>query len=532
MTTPRAHHDGDTLQPLLTKLLDGELDAAGHEQLEQLVLNDEHARRRYMDVMEVHALVRWKLRWVDAVDASEEVRVDGGSPSAFGWMRWALAAAIVLAGVLTILIVNSFEDDAAGPTRPGKVTVAMLTQSRDVVWAEGSTVPQMGESIEAGQLALASGRAQLMFESGAVVDLQGPAQFEMTGTNRGTLSRGELLAWVPERASGFIIDTPAGHVVDLGTEFALRIDDDGEGSLHVFQGRVELHKPNQAVEVLGAHQAMRLDREGRWHRRQTPDPPPARQYLTLWLNAEFAASDDDGAMRRPWLNLAGGSWAMKPAISQAAPRWMPQALAGQPALRFGPDTAPLRTIPAKLGDSHTIAVVFADRADHEATGQLLNLFGPPQVVLETTGRPRRLQARHYDGRISAAELLSPPLNAGQPVVAVYRVEGSTGPSSQASSQASPQARLWINGQPCGKTTVPFALGQDSSKSIGGHPTGAAPFHGDLAELLIYDAALPDETIDQLHDHLLRHYNVESITPERPEGPSDPPLSTNPQENAR
>ena len=55
---------------------------------------------------------------------------------------------------------------------------------------------------------------------------------------------GKVTANVPPRAIGFRIDTPDMEVIDLGTEFALRVDPAGESRLHVLEGEVEARKEN------------------------------------------------------------------------------------------------------------------------------------------------------------------------------------------------------------------------------------------------------------------------------------------------
>jgi len=117
-----------------------------------------------------------------------------------------------------------------------------------------------GSNLRAGQrVMLVVGLAEIQFEVGAVVVLQGPADFEIKDAGRGYLYRGRAVAHVPERARGFVIDSPKGRVVDLGTEFGIAVDQSGETEVHVLEGRVEARLPGQSQPVeLRAAEALRV----------------------------------------------------------------------------------------------------------------------------------------------------------------------------------------------------------------------------------------------------------------------------------
>ncbi|MFC4993591.1 FecR domain-containing protein [Rubritalea tangerina] len=71
--------------------------------------------------------------------------------------------------------------------------------------------------------------------------LEGPAHYTITGDNHGQLAYGKFVAKVPKGAEGFTVDYPNGKVVDLGTEFGVQLDRNGDLSVGVFEGEVELH---------------------------------------------------------------------------------------------------------------------------------------------------------------------------------------------------------------------------------------------------------------------------------------------------
>jgi hypothetical protein len=132
----------------------------------------------------------------------------------------------------------------------GKI-VAQLTDAVDCQWQLGdshvSSLPSplsalpLGTEFRAGQkLNLAAGLAELAFDSGAKVILHGPAQFNVADALGGHLQIGKLTAKVPHSAAGFTVATPGGKVVDLGTEFGVKVNDEGHMDVVVYVGNVQI----------------------------------------------------------------------------------------------------------------------------------------------------------------------------------------------------------------------------------------------------------------------------------------------------
>ncbi len=64
-------------------------------------------------------------------------------------------------------------------------------------------------------------------------------EFDVFGLDHIAMVTGRVTANVPPQAIGFRIDTPDMEVVDLGTEFALKVDSSGKSRLVVLEGEVE-----------------------------------------------------------------------------------------------------------------------------------------------------------------------------------------------------------------------------------------------------------------------------------------------------
>ena len=99
------------------------------------------------------------------------------------------------------------------------------------------------------RLELLSGLAEIEFNAGSRVILEGPVIFEPDSTGAGFLQLGKLTAAVPKRAAGFTIQTPIATVVDLGTEFGVEVDRSGVTEMHVFQGQIEVTSSGETATI-------------------------------------------------------------------------------------------------------------------------------------------------------------------------------------------------------------------------------------------------------------------------------------------
>ncbi|MDP3071193.1 MAG: LamG-like jellyroll fold domain-containing protein [Opitutaceae bacterium] len=135
--------------------------------------------------------------------------------------------------------------------------VARLTGAKDARWAVASLHP--GDRLEKNRrLELTAGLAEITFDSGARVTIEGPATLAIASAWGGTLHRGTLKASVPPEAIGFQISHPAVEVVDLGTEFTMIADGRGAAEVLVLKGEVEA-----APRSGGAESILLRERESR-----------------------------------------------------------------------------------------------------------------------------------------------------------------------------------------------------------------------------------------------------------------------------
>jgi ferric-dicitrate binding protein FerR (iron transport regulator) len=319
---------------VLSSAILGQPDAA----LADLLRQSPETRRAYVELMHLHADLRWELcgsRSVvvppmssDALNTSPNRARSAPQAASLRWSGWAGAAVAAVAalaiGLWTLMPIQQGESeiaarsgDSQGVTDSG--SVATLTRSQNVRFVPGQPAFSVGSELPRGPISLVSGTAQIMFESTAVVDLEGPCTFDMTGPNRGRLVAGTLVAHVPPHAHGFIIDLPNGaKIIDLGTRFRIHAAPDGQARVVVIEGAVDLicegHKPirlaaGQSRQTLadGSPASVSDDPSARWLARvyQTAQDPSVIAY--------YGFDWPEGADRSMAPNLAANS-SVGPAI--------------------------------------------------------------------------------------------------------------------------------------------------------------------------------------------------------------------------
>lgn len=159
--------------------------------------------------------------------------------------KLALAASLVLcACTLGLLFLTPGPHRGDGPLTQAEVTdegCAVLVDVVGAQWASDGGAWQVGMSVPAGKVKLQSGLARLEFYSGASVTLEGNSELEIVSVNEAKCRFGQMRVHVPPHARGFKLMTPDAKVVDLGTEFGLKVSDSGKSDVHVFDGEVEVY---------------------------------------------------------------------------------------------------------------------------------------------------------------------------------------------------------------------------------------------------------------------------------------------------
>lgn len=262
------------LYNLADRMAAGVITPAQRDRLETLLRDDAEAQRRYVIYLDLHAQLHWNLRG----PAAERIHDTPASPGPMASLRTvgvSLAASAMIALALIAWFVSSPEPRTPSPEPSA---VAMLSNlSEDAVFTESSASMRLGAELDPGSIHLTAGSAQVMFKSGAVVDLTGPCVFEMTGPNRGYLHRGRLEAFVRAEARGFTVASPVGVVTDLGTAFDFTCQPQSKSTLKVIEGRVTFEPIGMPPVTMRADDELRLsvDPESLRTRRLTLTRAPA-----------------------------------------------------------------------------------------------------------------------------------------------------------------------------------------------------------------------------------------------------------------
>jgi len=283
----------------------GLLDDAGVTELRNLLRSDEEARTHFVKTQMITAAMQLEgeaglkaslpteaesntqgIKTPDTKQAELKPAPSGKRRGTPIWLTAALALLVTfLGGWLAFL---HFGSKAVGPLdsltditqkdltdlTPQEATssgIALVTRLVDVRWANDQRELEVGEALPPGRLAIESGYAQVEFFSGATVIIEGPAELELRSATLARVRSGRLRAQVPPAARGFSLEVDDLTVVDLGTEFALSVSEDG-ANVQVFDGEVELHEANQNKKLVTAGQAVTRTERGLYEQTEvTPD---------------------------------------------------------------------------------------------------------------------------------------------------------------------------------------------------------------------------------------------------------------------
>jgi hypothetical protein len=258
----RGKHGHEELLALCDALLEGTLEPGGKARLEELVLSEAGVRKCYVEYLQLHAALRAQSGRLGeeslesvlrSVSPGRDPRPSPRSGLGRGWWFRA-AAAFVLGGIVT----------GSGWMLARPVAVAVLEETSSARW-ENCTVPtQPGAKLAAGRLQLGTGLARLVFESGAELTLEGPAELELISLDLCRLDSGAAVVHVPREARGFRVRVPHGEVTDLGTEFGVRVDRAGDAAVQVLEGKIAVRHGKNG----GAHPVELRSGEGGWLRVQ------------------------------------------------------------------------------------------------------------------------------------------------------------------------------------------------------------------------------------------------------------------------
>ncbi len=211
--------------------------------------------------------------------------------------------------------------------------VAQIDQTYAATWDRPDQLSRGVALRQGDRFTLTAGYAALRLARGATVILEAPCSLELRDDNTVQLSKGKLVAHVPEAARQFAVLAPFAEIVDLGTEFGVEVLENGTSNVHVFDGVVEMGSADEpdATERLTLEQSQSAAADGQTIRRDESLLDKLRfmrfrddsfgdsvefasqQLEAMWLlNGDATAIDEGVRLTRNAANRVGTMFARRP----------------------------------------------------------------------------------------------------------------------------------------------------------------------------------------------------------------------------
>jgi ferric-dicitrate binding protein FerR (iron transport regulator) len=515
--------DSDILElnELCNAVVDDAINDTKKARLSQWLATSEDARQFYVKAMGLSASLHHYASEMQT--EARDAAVRGKVVHVGIWWRSVMLAA---AACIAILLWFQFRPKASTDLQSVEY-VARVTGSSNCEWASAQSL-QPGDRLHKGQqLNLVKGLAEITFDSGAQVILDGTATLDVNSAWDATLRRGTIKAHVPPEAVGFRVSNHAVEVVDLGTEFTMIADNNGAAEVLVLKGEVEA-APRDAGEqdtiLLHANESRRFADTG-----AVSNIADSKQKFALFTQPMEVDHFAQSAHYVHWsFDETGGSLikADKMGISQPAfdarlDSDVPFSLDGSRtpgrwgrALKFDGRFFAKATVAGLSGNSpHTVA--FWAKVPEDAPLS----YAYAMVAWSTSSRKLGLRPVHISWNRNPTEgplgALRTDFGGGYAMGATSLRDGRwhhlTVVFSPGADDNTPvQVKQYVDGRLESETIMPGKMHVVSSKSamaltdilwLGCRISGKSPrrdrFHGEIDELFLADRGLEPEEIVQL-----------------------------------
>ncbi|MBA4016493.1 MAG: hypothetical protein C0483_04840 [Pirellula sp.] len=229
------------------------------QRLNEAILQDASLRREFVEFMHLDAALE---DWAAGAIEVRPLKLAADRRRTIAYAAMATAAALLMG----LLLQRSWPsvDDTTERSRPpdaAAMTQATIVLAQECRW-EGTSYRE-GQRVPAGVIRLLSGNAVIRLDGGTLLMLNGDCDLELRSDGAINMRRGVVTARSADEADGFVVHVPSATVVDLGTEFVLRVDGQGNTEVHVVEGsvRVEHADAAEAAPILLAEHAVRIQQE-------------------------------------------------------------------------------------------------------------------------------------------------------------------------------------------------------------------------------------------------------------------------------
>ena len=276
------------LETLASAACDNRATDAQLARLAELLRDDSAACEEYLRYVDLHSaladealpviesnVVDYKFRTSSNDGNSERRRATGNSDRSLAYAsRYPRTLAKLLAIVASVIVIAGVgflasrqpreiaEDNA--PSLVAEPPVATMLLSEDCHWS-GHSLSE-GDRLNIGRVDLEIGTAVLRFDGGAELVMVGPTSIELQSAGSVLVRNGDVVVRATDGAEGFVVTTPTSEVVDLGTEFAVKVNRSGTTEVHVLDGEVSYRGLNAAEElskILRTGEGVEIDEQGR-----------------------------------------------------------------------------------------------------------------------------------------------------------------------------------------------------------------------------------------------------------------------------
>lgn len=254
------------------QLCNGTLDEEVGRELDVLLRDDPVARRLYTDYMWLHASLYSENGAMGGLHAAERDGRDGREASAgeeraklelpesrnesagsrgrsllqgrtLQWLAAMLAGVAVASSWGTYKFLSNRpagQQSVAVAGNDSGPIVAQITGTHNCRWRQPELGIDYGTKLRLGQVVdLEEGLAEITFNDGATVLIEGPTALAMDAADELGLTTGRIAAVVPQRSVGLRVHTQTLDVFEAGAEFGMWAQESGASEVHVFNGLVK-----------------------------------------------------------------------------------------------------------------------------------------------------------------------------------------------------------------------------------------------------------------------------------------------------
>ena len=260
------YHPPQELVELAAQLADEDLDDNRLETLRGIVACDRAGAAWLVDWLELNAMLQLDIgsqsqfpmvpaALLPSKSGRPAVACDCAEPEKSGlravnfqslrwkpWLAMATAVLLLVSYALGFVTPTFLRHDSASSMDPqpallAEKTIATIAAGVDVEFGDGLT---LGSRVAPGRLQLKRGVAQLVFDRGAVVVLEGPAELFLIDSGTCRLVSGSISADVLPESGEFNVGVGDFSIMETDARFGLRTSPDEDSEVHVFGGELNL----------------------------------------------------------------------------------------------------------------------------------------------------------------------------------------------------------------------------------------------------------------------------------------------------